>query len=144
MKDPPSPGPSRLRQQIRSIESDLGHCIHAIVDERGPLIRGTFVRQKRRCGKPACRCARGHPHEGAVLTASVEGRMHSVHVPRADRARVEKLAGRYRRFRQGRADLVALHRRLLQHVDALQQALTEPYPHPRQQRGKATPRRGER
>jgi len=127
MKLAPDSDTSRLRREILRIEKEHDERIETVLGERGPMIRGSFVRQGRRCGKPTCRCARGELHEAALLTASEEGRGRSIHVPREEQARVEERAGRYRSFRRARADLVSLGRRLLRAVDELQRALTEPY-----------------
>jgi len=129
---------SRIRQAISRLLEEHRHLIESLLDERGPLIRGSFVRQKRRCGRPTCRCARGELHDAALLTSSEQGRIRSVHVPHQDRERVDKQAGRYRRLRQSRARLGKLHREFLDQIDALQQVLTQAYPPPDQERSKRT------
>ena len=108
------------------------------------MIRGSFVRQGRRCGKPGCRCARGELHEAAFLSVSEGGHIRNTHVPRADRPRVEEKAGRYRSFRKARAQLAALGREVLDEADALQRALTEPYPpaEPGKKKGRPGRKRG--
>jgi len=92
------------------------------------MIRGTFVSQARRCGKPTCRCTRGQLHPITVLSASVAGQTRNTYVPAADRARVQRLSQSYQSFRRARAELGRLAVRSVQIVDALQDLLTEPYP----------------
>jgi len=119
---------SRIRQALSRLLEEHRRLVESLLGERGPLIRGSFVRQKRRCGRPTCRCSRGELHDAALLTSSEQGRMRSVHVPHQDRERVDKQAGRYRRLRRSRARLGKLHREFLDQIDALQQILTQPYP----------------
>ena len=38
------------------------------------VLHGTLTTFRRRCGKPACRCATGEPHESPALTYTEDGR----------------------------------------------------------------------
>jgi len=40
------------------------------------VLHGTLTTFRRRCGKPACRCASGEPHEGPALTYTERGRRY--------------------------------------------------------------------
>jgi len=123
---------SRLRQQLRGCQDELGRQMEFFLGERGPLIRGSFGTRARVCGAAGCRCARGKLHESKYLTASDGGRVRQVHVPAADEVRVAAGAQRYRRFQSERArlgrELAKLMRRQLELVDALGRSLLEPYP----------------
>lgn len=121
---------SALRQEIAVLLRVQGQILRPLLRERGPLVRGAFARQGRRCGRSGCHCAQGTPHDAAVLTCSEQGHMRTTFVPRPDRARVEAAAGRYREFRRSRARLVRLAQQLVRLLDALQGALTEPYSPP--------------
>jgi hypothetical protein len=72
-----------------------------------PLVRGSVVTHRRRCGKPGCRCAAGDQlHESVVLSYSHRGKTRFVMLPddqvaavragteryRAEKARLEALA----------------------------------------------------
>ncbi len=46
------------------------------------LIKGSLVVNRRRCGNPRCRCARGELHESLAITYKEEGRSVLVHVPK--------------------------------------------------------------
>ncbi|MGH8996392.1 MAG: DUF6788 family protein [Acidimicrobiales bacterium] len=78
------------------------------------LTRGTVVVQRRRCGKPNCRCADGQAlHESVVLSYSQGGRSRTVMLDPADVASVRAATERYRaaqaRIEQaGNAGLTAL------------------------------------
>ena len=62
-----------------------------------PIIRGSVVVHRRRCGKPTCRCADGENlHEATVLSYSDAGKTRFVMLP-ADQVRVVREAvNRYR------------------------------------------------
>jgi hypothetical protein len=61
------------------------------------MIRGTVMVQRRRCGKPNCRCADGFLHETTVLTYSKAGRSHSVALAATEVTPVRAAVERYRR-----------------------------------------------
>lgn len=128
MSAPEGTDPSRLRQRLAESERRRREPARVLLSERGPMIRGTFQRKARRCGKPNCKCVRGPAHPTTVLASSEEGELKTCYVPEADRARVELLASRYQRFRRARAELARLARQSLQLADQLQRSLTEPYP----------------
>jgi hypothetical protein len=61
------------------------------------MIRGTVVVQRRRCGKPNCRCADGQSlHESVVLSYSQGGRSRTVMLDPAEVAAVRAATERYR------------------------------------------------
>jgi hypothetical protein len=81
-----------------------------------PMVRGSVVVHRRRCGKPSCRCANGElPHEAVVLSYSEGGRTRFVMLPASEVAGVRAAVERYRAERAaldeaaeaGRAALVA-------------------------------------
>jgi len=123
---------SRLRRQLLDTTDELRRQLELVLDEHGPLIRGTLGTRARVCGKPTCRCAQGELHESKYLTASDGGQTRQVHVPAADEVRVAQGVQRYRRFQQARRafaeHLAGLTRRQLELVDALGRSLLEPYP----------------
>lgn len=81
-----------------------------------PMVRGSVVVHRRRCGKATCRCADGESlHEAVVLSYSEAGRTRFVMLPAGEVARVRAAVDRYRAERArldeaaeaGRAALVA-------------------------------------
>lgn len=145
MSTPDAADASRLRQRLADTERRRSGPVRALLSERGPMMRGTFQRKARRCGRPNCHCARGAAHPTTVLVSSEQGELKSHYVPESDRPRVERLSGRYQRFRRARAELAKLARQTLELADRLQQRLTEPYPGPparpaRRARGQRTER----
>ena len=128
MKDPTPKHPSKLRQALRHTEQQRAQHLETILGERGPLIRGTYVAQPGRCGKPTCKCARGEPHASGALYSRQQGRQICSYVPLADRNRIEKLNRCYQQFRSARASLAKLGSRSLDLADALADSLLEAFP----------------
>jgi hypothetical protein len=54
-------GHSKLRQRIRRAQDAAGRILQQLLRQE-PLTPGSLYLQKRRCGKPNCRCARGQFH----------------------------------------------------------------------------------
>ena len=124
------PDPSPLRQSLVRNHEQRGQQLQLLLAERGPLIRGSFIRQGGRCGKPSCRCARGELHERAVLYTSEQGVHAGTYVPQDERAQVEERNARYQRFRKARSGLAKLDQQARLFADQLFEALSEPYPSP--------------
>lgn len=62
-----------------------------------PVLRGSLVVLKRKCGKSNCRCARGEPHQTPALSYSVRGVTRIVTLRAEDVAAVRAALARYRR-----------------------------------------------
>jgi hypothetical protein len=65
-----------------------------------------------------------------VLSWSEHGKTRLRTLPPGERARYQQLTENYRRFRQGRAALVKLQRRMLATIDQLEKTLRLPPPKP--------------
>ena len=68
------------------------------------VLRGTLTTFRRRCGKAACRCATGEPHESPALTFTESGRTKTITLTAAEVAEVEAALARYE---AARAELAA-------------------------------------
>jgi len=119
---------SKLRLLLRRTEEMRARVVDLLVDERRPLIRGTFGTRGRVCGKPGCRCAQGELHESKYLSAAVSGRTRQVHVPARDELHVSEGVARYQRWNEHRKELARLSKEVLSVVDGLLHALLESYP----------------
>lgn len=77
----------RLREQLRAL-SDR------------PLMRGSVVERRRRCGRANCACARDPEarHRGTFLTVHLEGATQAVHVRPEDEAAVRAAVAAYQRL----------------------------------------------
>jgi hypothetical protein len=128
---------SRLRLALKSLLDDYRRSLEDLLPLR-ELLKGSVYELKTRCGKPSCHCAApdGPFHATTVLSWSQSGKTRLRSVPDQDRARLRRLTENYRRFRQNRATLVKLHRRMLLTIDRLEKALRLPPPKPASRRRK--------
>jgi hypothetical protein len=136
--------PSRLRQRIAQLEAERDQQLKLVLEERGPLLRGSVGERRRVCGHAGCRClTAGELHVSAYVSVAVEGTTRQTHLPADNLAEVKKKTERYRRFRQARARLVELAAEQLQLVDELGNSLLTAYPadQPVQPAGRRGPRR---
>jgi hypothetical protein len=62
-----------------------------------PLMRGTIVERKRRCGRSNCSCAKDpkQRHKGKFLTLSLKGKTRTLHLRFQDEENVQKAIGTY-------------------------------------------------
>ena len=122
---------SRLRQTMRALLADYQQRLEDLLPLR-QLLKGSVYELKTRCGKPSCHCAspEGPLHAATVLSWSERGKTRLRTLPAGDTAHLRHLAENYRRFRQGRAALVKLHRQILLALDRLERALLQPPPQP--------------
>lgn len=120
---------SRLKQDLLALEGERDRQLEFVLDERGPLFRGSLVKRKRVCGHPGCRCVtKGRLHVSHYLSLTVAGKTRPIHVPVADERQVITGSGRYKRFRRARKLLVQLTSKQLKLIDRLGNALLEAYP----------------
>lgn len=121
---------SRFRQALARAEQERRQHVQILLGERGPIIRGSFVRQPGRCGKPSCKCARGQFHSTAALYVRIDGKQRCFYVPVEDRERIEKLCRRQQGLRAARLRLIKLGQQSVELASQLEDALVEPYPPP--------------
>lgn len=114
---------TRLLSSLRAQLSDLTENIQRLRQDflgREPLLPGSVYALKRRCGKPTCRCAKGHLHHTEVLSYRGGQRPQNI-TPRPGQLEAFKeLTDAYRRFRQARAELVKLHQQMMQVIDGIE------------------------
>lgn len=122
---------SRLRLALKSLLDDYCRSLEDLLPIR-EMLKGSVYELKTRCGKPSCHCAApdGPRHASHVLSWSHSGKTRLRSVAGRDRLRLRRLTGNYRRFRQDRAALVKLNRRMLLTIDRLEKALRLPPPKP--------------
>lgn len=128
---------SRLRQALRTLRDDYQRRVDALLPLR-QLVKGSVYDLRTRCGKPSCHCAsdEGPLHTATVISWSDNGKTRLRTLPSGELSRFRQLAENYRRFRQARATLVKLHRRIVAHIDRLEAALGLPPPKPASRRRK--------
>ena len=122
---------SRLRLALRSLLAEHQRQLDEMLPLR-QLVKGSVYQPQTRCGKPSCHCAsdQGPLHSSTVLSWSEHGKTRLRTLPPGERARCQQLTDDYRRFRQARAALVKLQRRMLASIDRLEKTLRLPPPRP--------------
>jgi hypothetical protein len=133
----PTDRASRLRQALKTLLDDYQRQLEVLLPLR-QLIKGSVYDLHTRCGKPSCHCAtkEGPLHTSTVISWSEHGKTRLRTLPPDERARLRRLTEDYRRFRNARAALVKLHRRMLDQIDRLEKALRLPPPQPAARRRK--------
>ncbi len=128
---------SRHRQLLGELEDQHRQLVETLLEIR-ELLKGSVYELKTRCGKPSCHCAApdGARHTTPVLSWSDQGKTQLRSLPAKEVDRTRRLTEDYRQFRQARAALVKLHRRVLATVDRLEKALRLPPPRPVSKRRK--------
>lgn len=128
---------SRQRQLLGELEQQHRQLVASLLEIR-ELLKGSVYELKTRCGKPSCHCAApdGARHTNPVLSWSDQGKTQLRTLPAKEVERTRRLTENYRQFRQTRAALVKLHRRILTSVDRLEKVLRRPPPRPIPKRGK--------
>jgi hypothetical protein len=66
----------------------------------GPVLQGSLVTVRGRCGHPRCRCARGQRHRSHRITTKVHGQTHSLYLPVACLAEARSWTQNYRRAKR--------------------------------------------
>jgi hypothetical protein len=128
---------SRLRQALKTLLDDYQRQVDTLLPLR-QLVKGSVYDLRTRCGKPSCHCAseEGPLHTSTVISWSEHGKTRLRTLPPGELAHFRQLTENYRRFRQARAALVKLHRRILAHIDRRETTLERPPPKPAARRGK--------
>ena len=128
---------SRLRLALQSLLAEHQRQLDEILPLR-QLVKGSVYQLHTRCGKPSCHCAsqEGPLHPSPVLSWSEHAKTRLRTLPPGERARCQQLTENYRRFRQARAALVKLQRRMLATIDQLEKTLRLPPPKPAARRRK--------
>ena len=134
----PTDRASRLRLALKSLLAQHQRQLDAMLPLR-QLVKGSVYELKTRCGKPTCHCASDEQplHSSTVLSWSEHGKTRLRTLPPGERARFRQLTENYRRFRQARAALVKLQRRMLATIDRLEMSLRLPPPKPAARRRKS-------
>lgn len=132
---------SRLRQALARAERERLEYVRELLAERGPIVRGSFVRQPGRCGKASCKCAAGEFHSSAAFYARIDGVQRCFYVALEDRDRIERLSRRQQKLRAARLALAKLGKQTVELAAQLEDALVEPYPPPERTARKPARRR---
>jgi hypothetical protein len=110
---------STMRLDIRRRQEHLALLIWNQLKGTGSMLRGSIYARRRRCGKPRCRCLRGHLHRDRVLAIRRAGHLSVRGLDPAADVAVETAVAAWHGFRRQRGELAAACRALLRAVDRL-------------------------
>lgn len=110
---------ARARQSIRALTELLQGQAQRVMGH-ALLVRGSFYRYRRRCGKASCRCVRGALHAGQAFAIRAGGRSRTLPLTGVDREELSQCVGAYRELRRVRAEMVRTFGELLKQVDNLE------------------------
>jgi hypothetical protein len=110
-----------MRQSLLELAKEIEQIVHVFA-ERDVLVKGTVYEQRRKCGKPTCRCASGELHSSMVLSRSEEGRTKLMVVPSGHLKDLQLLTERYQRFRRARARLGQIYKTMVSLIDQLEES----------------------
>jgi hypothetical protein len=120
---------SRLRQTLLQLAGEIEGLVKPLFSDR-PVMKGTVYELKRKCGKPGCKCARGELHTRMVLSASEGGKTRLQVIPHGSLGEVQEKVRRYQEFRQVRARLGEIYRKMLTVIDEMEAMRREELPSP--------------
>lgn len=98
---------SDLRRKKRRLSVRLSTC--------GRLVKGSLVLNRRRCGKPGCRCEDGELHESLAFTYKQAGKSVLVHIPEHLDAEAVEAQNDYRKLKALVEELSAVNVKILKH-----------------------------
>jgi hypothetical protein len=84
----------------------------------GPMVDGSLVVVRRRCGNPRCRCTRGQKHPAHYLTRKVGRKTHSLYIPVDLVKEVREWNQEFRRLKGLVAEISERQRRVVAAVSA--------------------------
>ncbi|MFQ5351905.1 MAG: DUF6788 family protein [Candidatus Binatia bacterium] len=118
---------SKKRKRILERMAKLEASMSQFLEVREPMVHGWVRRNRRKCGHPNCRCARGELHETLTFGTREGGREFHRGIPTEKVAALQACTKRWRRYRRGRAALVKEFDRLLNEIDSLEKLLCQPW-----------------
>jgi len=110
--------PESLRQELDQLLGELGRLARTFTS-RSPLWEGNVYLLRRRCGRPNCHCAEGDLHTTPVLSDRTGASPRTVTLKGKDVERFRQMTESYRRFREARAQVTKITKRILHIVDQL-------------------------
>lgn len=84
------------RKQLRSKSRHLRSKMRQL----GPMIQGSVILRRMKCGKPNCKCAKGHLHDALCITYKEQGKTKTVYVDKSMQADAFLWARNYKLFKK--------------------------------------------
>ena len=100
-----SPVERRLRSKLRRLLAD------------GGILHASAIVMRRVCGKPNCRCARGHKHVSLYVSRRIDGKQYMKCVPKAKEPQIKSWVRRYRDVLETIDQLSAIYWKEFEHKE---------------------------
>ena len=92
-----SPGERRLRSKLHRLLAD------------GGIMHASAIVMRRVCGKPNCRCTKGHKHVSLYVSRRIDGKQYMKCVPKAKEREIRQWVQRYRDVKETIDELSAIY-----------------------------------
>lgn len=116
----------QCRRLLISLDRQHGRQLRALLTP-DPFLKGSVIIFKRKCGKKACSCRKGQPHESLVISRWVSGKLKVAYARSEDRTWCLAYRDRYQKFRKDKKDLIHLQKQILKKLDYFVKLKTERY-----------------
>jgi hypothetical protein len=125
MANPSPQQTSKSRQNLLIYAKAINRLIEELMPIR-EIVKGTVYKQKKKCGNPNCKCARGELHTANILSFSEEGHTRLLPLTKYSKKELSRIKSRveqYRQFRKSRAEIVYYFKLLLEEINKLERSL---------------------
>ena len=116
---------SKSRQQILVLSKKIYQHLTQMISAKG-ITKGSVYIQKKKCGNPNCKCAKGDLHCSNTLSMSHQGKTRLISLTKytiTEVAEIKKQVRSYQSFRYNRAQVVHCFKILIAEINKLEQNL---------------------
>ena len=110
------------KKQIETIEKRRQQLIEGLLSTP-QMLRGSFSKAYRKCGKPNCWCVHGQGHPSNRISWTEKATSRTKAIPENDIDWAKAMTGQYKRFRKARHRIRALDKRLNIVLDDLEEKI---------------------
>lgn len=121
---------SKSRQQILVLSKKIYQHLTQMISAKD-ITKGSVYIQKKKCGNPICKCAKGDLHRSNLLSMSHQGKTRLIPLTKYTITEVTKIKRQvkiYQRFRYNRAQVVHCFNLLMAEINKLEQNLLTEVP----------------
>lgn len=116
------PDISISKKHISAISENIStHLSHLLKAKN--IVKGTIYIQKKKCGSPNCKCARGNLHCAKILSRSYHGKTCLISLAKysdIEVIEIERQVKWYQEFRYNRAKIVNYFKQLVSEINSLE------------------------
>lgn len=116
---------SRSRQQILALSKKTYQHLGQMLKAKG-ITKGSIYIQKKKCGNPNCKCAKGDLHRSKILSMSHQGKTRLIPLTKytiTEFVKINRQVKNYQSFRYNRAQIVHCFKLLIAEINKLEMNL---------------------